>query len=160
MMTQVTFIDLQGFKTESNDFIVKEAAILRDGNKLLHWIFEPPFEFRRLTATEARQVRWLTNKHHGIGWTDGYVPYKTVGSCLKLALENTQQIIVRGLEKKKWLWKLTGIEALDLDQEDVPRLSLMPNGLHRCAFHTGVCAMENVFKLCKLYTDRQEPCFF
>lgn len=160
-MARVTFVDLQGFKTESNNFIVKEAAILRDGNKLLHWIFEPPFGIHRLTAAEIRQVRWLTKKHHGIAWSDGYVSYNKAKSCLKLALENTQ-VIVKGLEKKTWLCKLTGIEALDADtdlEEDVPRLSMLQKGLHRCAFHTGVCAMENVIKLCKLYNERQEPCF-
>lgn len=150
-MTHATYVDLQGFKTISNEFIVKEAAILLNGNELLHWIFEPPFGLHRLTSSEKRQVQWLVKKHHGINWQDGYVPYGKARNCLTQALERSQTIIVKGSEKKEWLWKLTGIEALDVETDlevDVPRLSRLQQGSHRCAFHDGVCILENVLKLC------------
>lgn len=51
-------VDVQGFKTEANEFIIKEIAILCD-KKIQVFLIKAPFPFYDLTKEERRQVSWI-----------------------------------------------------------------------------------------------------
>lgn len=67
-------VDLQGFKTDNNDFIVKEIAILCENNQMLVLLIKPPFPFNELSETEKMQVRWI-ERNRQIYWREGIIPY-------------------------------------------------------------------------------------
>ncbi|KYN09585.1 hypothetical protein ALC57_18295 [Trachymyrmex cornetzi] len=58
------FVDLQGFIIEKR-FIVKEVAILKNGNILTHYISTSPMPWRFLTKSDKRHATWLMRNHHG-----------------------------------------------------------------------------------------------
>ncbi|EFN63557.1 hypothetical protein EAG_04559 [Camponotus floridanus] len=74
IMAAPTFVDLQGFIVGKN-FVVKEAAVLRNGSVLSHYIFTCPVPWYMLTKSERCQVLWLIKNHHGLSWNDGHVSY-------------------------------------------------------------------------------------
>ncbi|EFN84115.1 hypothetical protein EAI_08476 [Harpegnathos saltator] len=69
-----TFVDLQGFIIRKR-FIVKEAAILRNGTILSHYISTSPMPWEFLTRSEKSRACWVTDNHHGLRWGDGTVKY-------------------------------------------------------------------------------------
>lgn len=172
MLNTPIFVDLQGF-TFRNTFAVKEAAVLRDGDTLSHYIFREPVPWSTLTKSERSQVCWLRAHHHGFRWEDGHVPYSQAEHLIRQAIvvaaaDSTPAnppppplIYVKGLEKKKWLSEILNneftIETIDADYKDIARLrDLSVVGTLRCAYHTENCAMRNV---CKLYAWwRRDKC--
>lgn len=161
------FVDLQGF-TVRDKFIVKEVAILRNGNELIHHLFRAPFDWNLLTAFEKSRTRWLTANHHGLRWNSGDVEYHRANTIVHRALRDSPpsefaRIYVKGLEKKGWLKKILGnvvdnlnatIETIDADY-DIGRLeTLGAAGSFRCGQHAKNCAMENVCKLHNWWVER------
>ncbi|EZA54934.1 hypothetical protein X777_05475 [Ooceraea biroi] len=63
-MSVPTFVDLQGFIIGGN-FVVKEVAVLRNGNILSHYIFGPCVPWYSLNKAERRRAFWLMANHHG-----------------------------------------------------------------------------------------------
>lgn len=49
MSLMKTIVDLQGFKDDANNFILKEIAILC-GDQMQWFLFKPPFPYRRKKA--------------------------------------------------------------------------------------------------------------
>src|SRR3978361_785442 len=99
----VVVIDFQAFKSSNNEFIVKEVASF-NGTQSLHCIFHPPCEFHELSADCQRQVRWLTNNHHHLNWSDGYVPLDKLPELLEVAVRGgADRIFVKGREKAAFI---------------------------------------------------------
>src|SRR3978361_1835884 len=98
----VVVIDFQAFKSSNNEFIVKEVASF-NGTQSLHCIFLPPYEFHELSADCQRQARWLTDKHHHLNWSDGYVPLDKLPELLEVAVRGTDRIFVKGREKAEFI---------------------------------------------------------
>ena len=107
-------VDLQGFNNES-EFVAKEIAIQANSNNdktttttttISHWMFEPPYFWNRLKSCEHRQASWLAKNHHGLRWSDGYVPYSKLPGLLTSVLANIDFVIVKGAEKKTWMLQL------------------------------------------------------
>ncbi|EFN84015.1 hypothetical protein EAI_07073 [Harpegnathos saltator] len=73
-MDMPTFVDLQGYMVGKR-FIVKEAAILKNGTILSHYIFTSPMPWHLLTRSDKSRAYWLTANHHGLRWEDGTVKY-------------------------------------------------------------------------------------
>ena len=161
-MAVPTFVDLQGFLIGGN-FIVKEVAVLRKGNVLSHYIFKSPVPWRMLTKSEKYQTSWVFQRHHGLRWDDGNVPYHMAKRLITSAVRNETEeedasfrVYVKGLEKRQWLADLIdddarcglAIETLDLDYEDVASLTKLDvANTIRCNNHIKHCALQNVFKL-------------
>ena len=98
-------IDFQAFKSSNNEFIVKEVASF-NGTQSLHSIFLPPCKFHELSADCQRQVRWLTNNHHHLYWSDGYVPLNKLPELLEVAVRGgggADRIFVKGREKAAFI---------------------------------------------------------
>lgn len=54
----IAIVNVQGFKTETNEFIIKEIAILCD-KKVQVFLIKPPYPFNDLTKKERLQVSWI-----------------------------------------------------------------------------------------------------
>lgn len=104
-------VDLQGFKDNENNFIVKEFALFTK-NIQFHDIIKSSSScaFETLNYSSKQSVEWLKNFYHGLDWNDGYITVdelrKTVAPILKNKL-----IYVKGLEKIEWLHQLMDNES-------------------------------------------------
>ncbi|KMQ88086.1 hypothetical protein RF55_12482 [Lasius niger] len=171
-MSVPTFVDLQGFIIGRN-FIVKEAAILRNGSILSHYFFASPVPWRALTKSERCQASWLIRNHHGLQWEDGNVPYSfaqrlitsaVVGMMQEEEEEESSLVYVKGHEKREWLTDILDdmgngfiIETLDADYEDIESLNnLDVTNSMRCGKHVKNCALQNVFKIFNWWSQRQK----
>ncbi|XP_071570755.1 uncharacterized protein [Temnothorax nylanderi] len=88
-MSAPTFVDLQGFVVGMK-FVVKEAAVLRNGTVLAHYIFTCPMPWNLFTKSDKSCASWLIRNHHGLRWEDGNVPYSKI---IKLYIFFKLQII-------------------------------------------------------------------
>src|SRR5436190_4879005 len=65
-------LDFQGFKDNSNHFIVKELAVVsKDAQYFQHWIVKPPFSYWELNLKQQKSCSWNTKYHHGLTWHTG-----------------------------------------------------------------------------------------
>jgi len=165
-MAVPTFVDIQGFFLNTG-FIVKEAAILRKGYIVSHYIFECPVPLNMLTESEKRLASWVINNHHGLRWEDGNVPYSKARLLITTAITSgphaneeavsalSSFVYVKGHEKRDWAVEIFGdaehnynIENLDESYLGIPPLhKLDPTHTLRCDKHIDNCALQNVFKL-------------
>jgi hypothetical protein len=150
-------LDLQCFKDNSNDYVVKEASVIDvcTGTLLLHHIARPPFDRDFLSEEKLRESYWLTKHCHGIDWNHGDIPYYALIDKLCACLNNQSVVYVKGLEKKKYIMKYlitNNDEVLVVDMADIGcgSLSTIGNLLStntlRCGQHKSVqhrCALVN-----------------
>lgn len=168
VMVVPTFVDLQGF-TIGKKFIVKEVAVLKQGNVLTHYIFTNSMPWNALTKSERSCVSWLTAYHHGLQWEDGVVQYPKAKHLISTAVydKNDDEAIVyvKGHEKREWLKNILDvnvrnnviIETVDADYEDIESLNNLDTAnTIRCAKHIKNCAMQNVFKLYNYWLQCQK----
>lgn len=112
-------IDVQGFKTDFNEFVFKELAIIPLGEDVqpIIYLFKPPHDWSFLQPRYKCENSWLTNNYHGIEWQDGDIPYEELEEILRSATRNASKIWVKGLEKQKWINRFTenvcNIETLE-----------------------------------------------
>lgn len=92
-------VDLQGFKTDDNKFIVKEIALL--SNYIQTYLIKPPFSYYLLTENEKKQVRWIQHNRQ-VYWDDGVVKYTDCRKFLYKLLQD-KKIYVKGAEKILWV---------------------------------------------------------
>jgi len=167
-MVVPTFVDLQGFIV-GKKFIVKEVAVLKQGNVLTHYIFTNSVPWSALTKSERSCVSWLTAYHHGLRWEDGIVQYWKAKHLITTAVydENNDEAIVyvKGHEKREWLLNILDanarnnviIETMDADYEDIESLkNLDTTNTIKCGKHVKNCAMQNVFKLYNCWLEYQK----
>lgn len=95
------FVDLQGFKNQFNDFIVKEIYILSKNFKF-HEIIKSPHSYEILSTSEKIQVNWLRDNYHGLSWNDGYITVSELQNTI-IPILRGKIILVKGLEKVSWL---------------------------------------------------------
>lgn len=95
------FVDVQGFKDNSNRFILKEIAVLTS-NSSFHDVIRSPFSIEHLNEKRRRQTEWITNNYHGIKWSDGTMSMTELRKIIKPMLHH-KIIFVKGAEKVQWL---------------------------------------------------------
>lgn len=151
-------VDLQGFKDDSNNFIVKELGVLTKNIKF-HDIIKSSDDFNVLSSTAKKSIEWLSSFHHGLQWDDGYISVDELRKTLEPILQN-KIIYVKGKEKMRWLQNImfNSNNLLMVNMEDLG-CDLNLNGFDgvgeppmTCSKHkkmslTRVCAMRNVVKL-------------
>lgn len=93
-------VEFQAFKDNSNNFIIKELAIVSD-SLICQLIFSSPYEFHNLNEKMRRTARWLTRHHHYINWDDGKVQYNK--ELIRTLCSPFDVIYSKGLEKVKFL---------------------------------------------------------
>lgn len=71
------FVDLQGFRTTNDEFILKEFCLINGGSEfVLHVNVIPPCDFTDLSSKYQRQAKWLTKFFHGIEFDSGFISLK------------------------------------------------------------------------------------
>lgn len=101
---EYAIVDLQGFKDDFNNFIVKELCFLTQNIKFTDTI-KCPYEFDSLSQRSQNIARWLINNYHGIQWDSGYINIKELRAAILPILKN-KIIYVKGEEKVEWLRKI------------------------------------------------------
>lgn len=137
-------IDIQGFKIENNNLIVKELAAY-DGTRLCHYIFKPPFTIKLLPPYLQKQALWLMNNHHCIDWNFGFTPLYQFSDVIKNLTSTVECVYVKGKEKADYIRKYSMNPVYELAES--PKLQV---GRTHCFYHTKescICALTNVFYL-------------
>ena len=101
-------IDFEGFKQSFNNFVFKEVAImvLEEDSIPTVYHFKPPTQWEDLSEEDKCSSRWLERNFHGILYSSGEITYDKLEETLKAALSNAEKIVVKSLQKKKWLQDL------------------------------------------------------
>lgn len=145
-------VDIQGFKTEDNEFILKEFAIANKNN-IQVFLFKPPCAYYDLSKSEKSQVNWI-ERNRNVYWREGFLPYKEICNIIKPLLSD-KRIYVKGQEKVMWLRKITdNDDILNLEFYYCPSLrdlytKYLTNDIYTCMYHSNVCALKNVLVLKK-----------
>jgi len=123
-------VDVQGFRTP--DFVPKEMAIF-DGTRLGHYLFKPPFPFKRLREDLKREARWLERHKHGLAWSSGHTNLNEINNILQEATRNARVIYCKGKMKEDYLKKVLPSSDLVIDLlEETPALAAVTP---ECFFH-------------------------
>ncbi|XP_039306919.1 uncharacterized protein LOC105196833 isoform X2 [Solenopsis invicta] len=167
------FVDLQGF-IMGDIFRVKEVAVLRRGDELTHYVFRAPLAWNLLTKDEKQQANWLTAHHHHLHWKDGDIEFRQAKKLIRCVVldglfdgkDDEIIIYVKGLQKKTWLQQYLDedhecrIDSIEVDFEDIERLrDLKASRSFHCRRHVKNCAMDNVIKLYKWWSQRARNLF-
>lgn len=124
------FLDVQGFRDNYNNFIVKELAFLFSDARPNHYIFSPPCKFKSLSLNARINNDYLTRNLHKLNWNFGDVSLYKLKDILE-PLKNVH-IYVKGAEKKKFI-KNYCFNVFDLgDEEDVDLDCPSIARLHKC----------------------------
>lgn len=154
-MSSLIFVDVQGFKDDFNRFIIKEFAISSEEyTKVL--LVRPPFSYTYLTKEEKKRVQWI-QKHRGITWNEGSINYKLFKRIVTSFLEN-KKIIVKGLEKMKWIKELCDTcYLINIEDKSCPNFKSLHktyrDTAYNCIDHKKECALKNVICIKKWYFD-------
>lgn len=153
MSLNTLIVDVQGFKDQNNNFIVKELSFANH-DYTQSFLIKPPYLFKYLKSEEKKQVKWL-ERNRGIYWNEGYIDYREFLRIIVPYLEN-KKIIVKGLEKTKWVKELcASCDVYDIDVENCPNFSVLyekycnKKTSFNCVNHTKCCALKNVLCLKK-----------
>lgn len=144
-------IDVQGFKSSETEFTPKELAAF-DGTKYSHFIFNPPFPFNDLQGHLKKTNSWLIRNYHCLNWEEGFTSLEHLQVILQRLTCNVNIILVKGLEKVKFLKNFINLPVIDLGNQTNPIQPRKP----LCFFHTSeicVCALSNVFCLHKALSE-------
>lgn len=152
-------VDVQGFKTDENKFILKEIAMQCEGsNNIVVLIFKPPFPFYNLSKTERRQVCWI-ERNRGIFWNGGFLPYNNYKTIITSILKEKQRIFVKGEEKVLWIKEMLdeccNTRVYNIEARGCPSYQLLykenelAGDVFSCIYHNKICALKNVICLKK-----------
>lgn len=172
MEDKYAFIDFQGFKDNSNRFIVKEFALITK-NIIFHDTIKSPPNIT-LDESHERQAKWLTENYHGLEWTCGQISFTKLRNTIQPILQN-KTVFLKGFEKVEWLQYILGINnkknvakrinivdleslncSISLHKKDIDK----QNKFYACENHRSIkhkknemrhCAMENVLILTDWY---------
>lgn len=141
-------VDVQGFKTESNEFIVKEIAIACR-NQIAVFLIKPPYPFYSLTKKERLQVSWI-ERNRNIYWKEGFIAYSNFAQHIVPYLED-KNIYVKGSEKVLWLKNVVNHDnVFNLEDKNCPSFKKLFDDygksitIYSCLYHSNVCALRNV----------------
>lgn len=154
MNDNVVYVDLQGFKSNSNKFIPKEVAIIFSKNEYNSFIVKPPYDFKYLSTEKKKEAKWLTKNYHHINWTDGSVSLESVCNFLIANIKHSK-VYVKGEEKKNWLEEMVHQQIFNIEEIGCINFKQMEaknlDNIY-CKYHqklNGICALRNVFLLAK-----------
>ncbi|CAG9781774.1 unnamed protein product [Diatraea saccharalis] len=155
-------VDVQGFKTETNEFIIKEIAVLCN-KKLQVFLIKPPFPFYDLTKQERRQVAWIERNRH-IYWSEGFIHYSNYQHLILDVLRD-KCIYTKGHEKMLWLKRIlnnnNNKSVFNLEDKGCPNLLSLYDqykyyeGMYNCIYHDSICGLKNVLCLNKWCIDNK-----
>lgn len=115
-------VDFQAFKTLSNEFILKELAIVGVNENIVHHFFIKSPSFQPCGEMKAR-VKYVTKYIHNIPWNYGHVEKDQALSVLYELTRGADVVYVKGSERVEYLrkcmnWKM---KIVDLDSIKCPQ---------------------------------------
>jgi len=117
----VYIVDFQAFRDDCNSFVLKEVAITSlNSEKITHCIVKSPFHLEELSTKRKREAHWLVQNYHGISWNEGNVSAEQMIQLLVSTTQDANQILIKGVERAKFLRKLIGKPVFDLDEIKCP----------------------------------------
>lgn len=150
--------DLQGFRGNQNEFIVKEASFISvNEDKYQSFVFRPPFSFTELNDIQKKGAIYIERHIHGLSWESGHIPYIELKNVLKQILKDYKIVLVKGAEKKKFLEENTPVDitVTDLEDYNCPSMKEFKHlSSKKCFYHNTNsynCAYENVRLLLEWY---------
>jgi hypothetical protein len=147
-------IDFQGFKSSTNEFIVKELALISIDSQVYElYLFKPPCDFMDLPRCLHKQIAWLERHHHGIFWSYGVREYKELGDVFA-NIQIKGNVYVKGKEKQRFVISLLSnfeVKVINLEDLGCPSLKELKSSFYDvelmkpCTFnHNGLnCAYVN-----------------
>lgn len=112
------YMDLQGFRSSGDYFILKELCLLAQ-DYVFHDFIKSPFEYKNLSSYFKRQADWLTYNFHGLRFDDDGLFLKQIVDSLFPLIEG-KVVIVKGMQKIDWIqniFKKRGhIECLNIEE--------------------------------------------
>lgn len=149
-----TFVDIQGFRGNGNQFIIKEISILKHGVLSTH-LFDAPYSYNSLDKKYKAQALWLFYNHHGLSWNDGYIPYTRVAEIIfkELIINNNNNSIIytKGDEKLQWLSDYCNVNAINIETMDCPNLKSLDIMLDNNNNLFNSVSQNNVLKIFRWY---------
>lgn len=154
---QYIFVDVQGFKIENNEFILKEFAIATP-EYTQAFLIKPPYSYKHLSPEDMRQVNWL-ERNRGISWSEGCIDYREFRRIIASVLRD-KNMFVKGEEKCKWIRELCGenCDIIELGGKGCPNFVTLYNTFCKkkeltCCFHKKICALKNVICMFNWFQD-------
>lgn len=148
MNSNSIIVDLQGFKNQNNEFILKELVIGTQEHTQI-FLVKPPYPFSFLTLEERKQVWWI-ERNRGYRWSEGYIDYREFQRLIKPYLAQ-RTIYVKGEEKVKWVQELCDHkDVFDITCKGIPNLNTLASLYCKdmfsfnCFTHMKYCALKNV----------------
>lgn len=147
MNSNIAVVDIQGFKNVENEFIVKEFAYCTSEYSQV-FLVKPPYLFSKLTNEEKKLVKWVEH-NRGFNWNQGHIDYREFKRIIKPVLAH-KIVIVKGLEKTKWVKDLSECHIINIEDKGCPNLHVLKmqycidTHKYNCFFHKKDCALANV----------------
>lgn len=149
-------VDLQGFRTIRNRFIVKEFCLL-DGDYKFHALVKSPFSFKQLPSYYQRIANWLTKNFHGLTFDCGDINVNELINSTYPHLEG-KKILVKGAQKIQWLQylfrKCGEIDCVNVEDFGFNTIDITDQYYDVCYYHNNLygwsdchCALSNALKL-------------
>lgn len=105
-------VEFQAFVDDSDDFIIKELAIMDLSTHVTHYfLFKPPHSFKLLRGRAARTNKWLMKHYHHIEWMEGFVDYSEVENIISHYCSKFTLIHTTGRKKAAWLQRFTSAQV-------------------------------------------------
>lgn len=135
-------VEFHAFQSNSNEFILKELAIVSDWSVTVI-VFSAPYSKCKLNCKMIKTANWLEKHYHGIPWSQKGVTFST--KMMKTLLIPFDIIHTKGLEKFKFLSRFhNNVHEISFDTNKAKYSGC----LHNCilAQHHDVsynCALRN-----------------
>lgn len=129
MLRMEFILDFQGFKNVSNEFIIKELAIVSTNEEINElYLFRPPYGFHQLPDRLKIQVYWLEKYFHGLDWSSGLKDFDEINDVLKNVFKLGGTVYVKGGEKCAFVRSLLSslaVQVLNIEDIGCPSLQLL-----------------------------------
>lgn len=150
------FVDVQGFRTKKNRFIVKEFC-LSDDDGIFHSIVKSPYNFKKLNDFHQIHANWVTRFCHGLTWDCGDITIDQLRDTVFPRIKD-KHIFVKGAEKITWLKYLFRnygmIQGCSIEEMGTISEELNEKVYDVCDHHNHLfgwnpcrCALATVYKL-------------
>jgi hypothetical protein len=141
--SQTYIVDVQGFQYRSSPFIPKELSVVscETGEVVFHRKIFPPIPYELVGPDFQAQIRWTTQRLHGMHWDDGTTPYLSFGTDLGHFFLDAKYIIVKGRMKKDIISKFAPLaDVIDAEGYMCPSLreivkTCRPENVNPCNGH-------------------------
>ena len=146
-------IDLEGYKCQKGDFIIKELAICSDNIDIIS--FKPSIPFESLTTSERKAYTWTQKNLHGIHYTLGNYEYADLPQIMtSIRFRHPRSTFyAKGADKCKFLAKQLNTQVRNLDDLGCPKVEELNSTSNPevCPLHCRCCTPKDILlKHCAL----------